>query len=134
MKRSLVVLACALTLVQVSPSFALMSYQESQAGSQAQGAPPSPEQVVAMMSKQLNLTDDQKAQITPIIAERQQQMAALKANPPGRKMKGAREAKSIMSDSDKKIEAVLTPDQKTKYEQMKEEMKEKAKEKKSGGV
>jgi uncharacterized membrane protein (UPF0182 family) len=104
-----------------------------QSSDQASSSPPTPDQVVAMMSSKLALTDDQKAQITPIVAERQQKMAALKANTSMRKLKKAREAKSIMGDSDKKIEAVLTDDQKTKYAAMEEQMKEKMKEKKDGG-
>jgi Spy/CpxP family protein refolding chaperone len=76
------------------------------------------------MNSKLNLTDDQKAKITPIIADRQTQMRALIADTSGRRLQKARKAKSIMSDSDKKIEAVLTSDQKKTYAEMKEQMKE----------
>ena len=129
MKRLLLISVCMLGFGISGPELALAGPGAYQSGGEAQ-TPPSPEQVVAMMSKKLSLTDDQKTQITPIIAERQQKMAALKANPPARKMHAAREAKSIMGDSDKKIEAVLNDQQKQQYAQMKEEMKEKAKEKK----
>ncbi len=88
------------------------------------GGWPTPEEAVARMSSKLNLSDDQKTKITPIIADRQSQMRALMADTSGRRMQKARKAKSIMSDSDKKIEAVLTSDQKKTYEQMKEEMRE----------
>jgi phosphotransferase system IIB component len=76
------------------------------------------------MSSKLNLTDDQKNKITPVIADRQTQMRALMADTSGRRMQKARKAKSIMSDSDKKIEAILTNDQKKIYAEMKEQMKE----------
>jgi Spy/CpxP family protein refolding chaperone len=76
------------------------------------------------MSGKLNLTDDQKTKITPIVAARQTQMRALMADTSGRRMQKARKAKSIMSDSDKKIEAILTSDQKKIYAEMKEQMKE----------
>ncbi|OJV41991.1 MAG: hypothetical protein BGO25_20520 [Acidobacteriales bacterium 59-55] len=76
------------------------------------------------MSSKLNLTDDQKAKITPIIADRQTQMRALMADTSGRRLRKARKAKSIMSDSDKKIQAVLTSDQRKTYAQMKEQRKE----------
>jgi Spy/CpxP family protein refolding chaperone len=76
------------------------------------------------MSNKLNLSDDQKEKITPIIADRQAQMRSLVADTSGGRLQKARRAKSIMSDSDKKIEAVLTKDQKKTYEEMKEEMRE----------
>jgi len=88
------------------------------------GGWPTPEETVSRMSNKLNLTDDQKAKITPIVADRQAQMKALMADTSGRRLQKARKAKSIMSDSDKKIEAVLTKDQKKTYEEMKEEMRE----------
>ena len=76
------------------------------------------------MSNKLNLSDDQKAKITPIIADRQTQMRELMDDTSSRRLQKAQKAKSIMSDSDKKIEAVLSKDQKKTYEQMKEEMRE----------
>jgi len=88
------------------------------------GGWPTPDEAVARMSTKLNLTDDQKSKITPIIADRQAQMRALMADSSGRRLQKARKAKSIMSDSDKKIEALLTSDQKKAYEQMKEERRE----------
>ena len=88
------------------------------------GGWPTPEEAVSRMSSKLNLTDDQRAKITPIITDRQAQMRALMADISGRRLRKARKAKSIMSDSDKKIEAILTSDQKRTYAQMKEETKE----------
>ncbi|MBN9614793.1 MAG: hypothetical protein J0G35_04400 [Acidobacteriales bacterium] len=88
------------------------------------GGWPTPEEAVNRMSSKLNLTDDQKAKITPIIADRQTQMRALMADTSGRRLRKARKAKSIMSDSDKKIQAVLTSDQRKTYAQMKEQRKE----------
>jgi Spy/CpxP family protein refolding chaperone len=91
---------------------------------ETKGGWPTPEESVNRMSSKLTLTDDQKAKITPIVADRQNQMRALMADTSSRKLQKARKAKSIMSDSDKKIEAVLTKDQKKTYEQMKEERHE----------
>jgi Spy/CpxP family protein refolding chaperone len=88
------------------------------------GGWPTPDEAVARLSGKLNLSDDQKSKITPIIADRQAQMRALMADSSGRRLQKARKAKSIMSDSDKKIEAILTSDQKKTYEQMKEERHE----------
>jgi hypothetical protein len=96
----------------------------SEAVPETKGGWPTPEETVNRMSSKLNLSDDQKSKVTPIIADRQTQMRALMADTSGRRLQKARKAKSIMSDSDKKIEAVLTKDQKKIYEQMKEEMRE----------
>ncbi|UWZ82842.1 hypothetical protein [Occallatibacter riparius] len=87
------------------------------------GGWPSPDEAVARLSSKLNLSDDQKSKITPIIADRQTKMREL-ADSSGRRLQKARKAKSIMSDSDKKIEALLSSDQKKTYEQMKEERRE----------
>ena len=84
---------------------------------------PTPEEVVAKMDSKLSLSDEQKAKITPIIADRQAEMKAL-AQSSGRRRKKGREMKSIMSESDKKIEALLNDDQKKKYEEMEQEMRD----------
>ncbi|HWB32842.1 MAG TPA: hypothetical protein VG714_06695 [Acidobacteriaceae bacterium] len=85
---------------------------------------PTPEDTVARMSEKLNLTDDQKTKITPIIADRQDQIRALTADSSGRRLQKARKAKSILEKSDKKIEALLTSDQKKTYEQMKQQARD----------
>jgi len=108
-------------------SFAVAQQEQSvqsESSPQTTGKWPTPEEAVARMSSKLNLSDDQKNKITPIIANRQAQMKALMADTSGRRMQKARKAKSIMSDSDKKIEAVLTSDQKNTYEQLKEDRRE----------
>ncbi|HEY2040131.1 MAG TPA: hypothetical protein VGG95_10725 [Edaphobacter sp.] len=90
----------------------------------AQGSWPTPDEVVSRMNDKLNLSEDQKSKITPIISDRQTQMKALMADGSGRRMQKAKKAKSIMSDSDQKIMAVLNDDQKKKYEQMKDGMRD----------
>ncbi|MDE1176626.1 MAG: hypothetical protein PW789_08455 [Edaphobacter sp.] len=125
MKKYLLLTVWVLGLGSMQPTFLMAAPFAYQAADQT---PPPPEKVVEMMSSKLSLSDDQKTQITPIIADRQQKMMALKGDTSMRKMKKAREAKSIMDDSDKKIEAVLNDDQKKKYAEIKEEMKEKMKE------
>jgi Spy/CpxP family protein refolding chaperone len=92
--------------------------------SDPRGGWPTPQETVTRMSSKLNLTDEQKAKITPVITDRQAQMRALMADTSGRKFQKARKAKGIMSDSDKKIEAVLTKDQQKTYEEMKAERRE----------
>ena len=78
----------------------------------------SPDEVVQKLGEKLNLTDDQKEQIKQIIADRQQKMQALRSDSSGRRRQKARQAKSILEDSDKKIKAILTPDQQKKYTEL----------------
>jgi periplasmic protein CpxP/Spy len=79
---------------------------------------PNPARAAHRLGKQLGLTQDQVAQIKPILANRQQQMASLRADstltPQDRRAK----AHSIMEGSRTQIEALLTDTQKQQYEQM----------------
>jgi Spy/CpxP family protein refolding chaperone len=133
MKSNTLSVACLAFVVATSASYAVGQQPTppptnqpipSESVPTTTGGWPTPEEAVTRMSSKLNLTDDQKAKITPIISDRQSQMRALMADTSGRRMKKARKAKSIMSGSDKKIEAILTSDQKKTYAQMKEQSKE----------
>jgi periplasmic protein CpxP/Spy len=86
-------------------------------------APPS-EQVLDMLATKLSLTVDQKNQIAPIIAKRQQDMKALRNNQSLRRMQRARQAKNILEKSDKQINAILTPDQRKQYAAFEQEMRD----------
>ncbi|HTF71583.1 MAG TPA: hypothetical protein VK638_53840 [Edaphobacter sp.] len=133
MKSNILSAACLAVLIGTSTSYAVGQQPTPPPANQpipsesvptTTGGWPTPEEAVTRMSSKLNLTDDQKNKITPVIADRQTQMRALMADTSGRRMQKARKAKSIMSDSDKKIEAILTNDQKKIYAEMKEQMKE----------
>jgi len=87
-----------------------------------------PEQVVNTLAAKLNLTDDQKAKIQPVIADRQQKLAALKSDSSMRPMQKKRKLKSIFEDSDKKIKAVLNDEQKKQYTELEQQMREQMKE------
>jgi periplasmic protein CpxP/Spy len=79
---------------------------------------PDPARVAHRLGRQLGLTEDQVAQIQPIIANRQQQMQSLRADtsltPQDRRAK----ARSVFEGSRNQIEALLTDTQKQQYEQM----------------
>lgn len=97
---------------------------------------PSPDDVIQRLGQKLNLSDDQKAQIKPIIADRQQKMQALRSDTSLRRGQKGRQMKSVMEDSDKKINAILTPDQQKQYAELKQQMKERRQERRknrSGG-
>ena len=123
MKKSFLALICGLALFACAPRPAHALQDSATADSQPTARQwPSPEQVVAKLDSQLSLTDDQKAKITPIIAGRQQELKDLAASS-GRRRKKARKAKSILDDSDQKIQAVLNDQQRQQYAQIKDQMR-----------
>ena len=78
----------------------------------------SPQQLAAHLGKRLNLTSDQVAQITPILAARQQQMQTLRADASLSQQDRHTKVRAIMQDTNSKIEAVLNDTQKQQFEQM----------------
>ncbi|HXJ97121.1 MAG TPA: hypothetical protein VMT20_30145 [Terriglobia bacterium] len=126
LKRLFIVAATAMLAFGV----AIAGAQSSDSG---QAAPPAggrmrgpmgPDQQLEHMSKALNLTDDQKSQIKPILQDRQKQMESLRSDtslsPEDRRSK----ARSLMQDSNAKIIAVLNDEQKTKFKEMQSRMRE----------
>jgi protein CpxP len=90
--------------------------------------PPSPDEMAELLAKKLNLSDDQKAQISPIIAERQQSLRGLRADTSMRPRQKRRKVKSIFEDSDKKINAMLNEDQRKEYAELEQQMRAQMKE------
>jgi hypothetical protein len=88
---------------------------------QQQRRAPDPARAARHLGKQLGLTQEQVAQIQPILADRQQALAGVRSDtslaPRDRKAK----ARGIMQDSKGKIEALLTDTEKQQYEQMLQE-------------
>jgi Spy/CpxP family protein refolding chaperone len=77
-----------------------------------------PNQFAAHLGKRLGLTSDQVAQITPILAARQQQMQTLRADASLSEQDRHTKARAIRQDTNSKIEAVLNDQQKQQFEQM----------------
>ncbi len=128
MKKPFLALAVLVLIAGIAFLVAPARAQDQDTTSQASTTQPrSPEKTVELLASKLNLTDDQKAQITPIIAERQQKLRELQGES-GRRMKKARKAKGILENSEKKINAVLTDEQKKKYAELKQELREERKE------
>lgn len=85
------------------------------------------ERMFDQLSQKLNLSSDQQQQLKPIFAERHQKMQALRTSSDSKRDK-RKEAKQIMEDSDAKVKGVLTADQFTQYQQLKQQMHEQRKE------
>ena len=120
MTKHIVTILCVAACLS-APGIWAQPPQDSTAGPQA---PPSPEQVVGMLTAKLSLSEDQKNAITPIIAERQQKLMAVKNDTAAPRRQRGQQMRQIMSDSDAKINAILTPDQQAKYAQIEQQMRD----------
>lgn len=87
----------------------------------------SPENRLKMLTEKLNLTGDQQTKLKPILEDESTQLQAIHNDTslaqPDRRAK----MKKVHDASTDKINSVLTPEQQTKWKQMKEEMMEKHK-------
>ena len=101
-------------------------------GGHAMGAM-TPESRLKMLTEKLDLTEDQQAKLKTILEDESTQMQNLHHDtsmaPEDRRAK----MKELHESSTEKINAVLTPDQQSKWKQMKQEMMEKHKEMKGQG-
>jgi Spy/CpxP family protein refolding chaperone len=80
-----------------------------------------PNKQAARLSKRLGLSNDQVAQIKPILADRLQQMQNLRADTSLSQQDRHAKVHSLMQDSNTKIEAVLNDTQKQQFEKMQAE-------------
>ena len=114
----------ALAMPVLVPAKALQRQESSESRPKAQ----SPDQVLKMYDSKLNLTDEQKQKLRPIIAERQRQMLDLRSDGSVKGREKMNKMKSVMESSDSRINAVLNADQRKKYAEFEQERKEKMKE------
>ncbi len=101
---------------------------------QDQGGPPahhgwhhgpmSPDQELAHMTKALNLSSDQQAQLKPILQSRQDQMEQIHQDTSLARPDKMAKMKALDDSSNTQVEAVLNDQQKAKYEKMIERRKE----------
>jgi Spy/CpxP family protein refolding chaperone len=78
----------------------------------------SPDEQLARMTKDLNLTSDQATQIKPILVNRQQQMMTLRQDQSMSQEDKMAKMKSLREDSNTKIAAVLNDTQKQQFAEM----------------
>jgi len=70
------------------------------------------------LTQKLSLSQDQVAQLKPILVEQRQQMQALRANTSQTVQDLQTKAQAIRQDTNSKIEALLNDSQKQQFEQM----------------
>jgi hypothetical protein len=69
----------------------------------------------------LNLTDDQKTKLKPILQDESSQLKALKSDTSMTSQQKMDKAKEIRASHKSQIDSILTPDQQQKWEQMKQQ-------------
>ena len=82
----------------------------------------SADQQLQTLSEKLSLTDDQKAKIKPILEDQMKQMKAVHEDSSLSAEQKRDKMKSIHDTSHEQINAVLTPEQQTKFKEMQEHM------------
>ncbi|HEX2662221.1 MAG TPA: hypothetical protein VHM93_05270 [Candidatus Acidoferrum sp.] len=119
-----------LVLSAAGATFAQTSPQASTADKHAQmhQKGESAEQHLQMLSDKLNLTDDQKAKLKPILQDQMQQMKAVREDSSLSEDQKRTKMKSIHESLHDQINAVLTPEQQAKFKQMQHDQMEKHKE------
>src|SRR6266702_1851912 len=100
--------------------------QTSPQGHEAMGAT-SPEAHLQMLSEKLNLTEDQKAKLKPILQDQAQQMKAMRDDTSLTPEQKSAKKKIIHETTHDQINSVLTPEQQEKFKEMKREGMEKHK-------
>ena len=92
-----------------------------------------PDQRLAHMTKRYKLTADQQNQIKPILQDEQQQMQSMRSDTTSSREDKMAKMKSTHEASNQKIEAVLTDEQKQKFEADQQKMQERRSEHMHGG-
>lgn len=127
MKRLFTRFALAATLALTLAGTSVYAQDQDQSapkGRMRGGQRMDPDRQADMMAKRLQLSDDQKNQLKPILSDRQDQMKSLMADNFMSKQDRRSKMQSIMESTDTKVKGILNDDQKTKYDAMQAKMKE----------
>lgn len=93
-----------------------------------------PDQALAHMTKRYKLTADQQSQIKPILQDEQQQMQAMRADTSTSRDDKRAKMQSMRQASQQKIEAVLTDEQRQKFDADQQKMQQRRAEHMHGGM
>jgi Spy/CpxP family protein refolding chaperone len=126
MKKQIVTLALT-TFFGLGTLCVAAPQQDQQAPAPAQARehrPADPNRQVKTLSKRLNLSADQQNQILPILTNRQQQIAALRADSSLSAQDRRAKMRTIRENSDAQIRGLLNDNQKQAYDQMLQQQRE----------
>jgi Spy/CpxP family protein refolding chaperone len=94
---------------------------------------PSVDDQLKNLSERLSLTADQQAKIKPILEDTHQQVQKLRDDESMAREDKMAKMRSIHEDSMAKVKAVLTDDQKKKFDQWQQEMQNNRRQRQQGG-
>ena len=128
MKRQIVSLALS-TIFGMGVALAAPQTQDQPAEPQSSQAVPDhhrmdPDRQIQMLTKRLNLTDDQQKQILPILTDQQQQMRSILNDKSLSATDRHAKAQTVREFSEAKIKAVLNDSQKQTWDQMQQQRRE----------
>jgi protein CpxP len=92
-----------------------------------------PERRMEMLQKHLGLSNDQATQVRAIFDAERGRMEAVRANTSLAPQDRRAQMMDIHQDSDAKVHAILTADQRTKYDEMQARQRERMQEHRGGG-
>ena len=101
-------------------------------GHSAMASANSPEAHLQMLSEKLNLTEDQKTKLRPILQDQAEQFKAVHDDSSLSQEQKSAKMKALHESFHEQINGVLTPEQQVKFKQMKQEAMEKHKGMKEG--
>ena len=113
----------ALLMLALLAPAALLSQESSPAENQQASGPRgrhmrNVDQQLTRLSKRLRLTDEQKPQVKAILQDQNDQMQQLWQNSPGSRAENRQKMRDIHQTASDKLRALLTDDQKAKYDKM----------------
>lgn len=127
MKRNICLLGAAVILALGSAFAAPQDQAQAPAPAPEAGQPPhrqmDPNRQIKMLTKRLNLTEQQQGQILPILMDRQQQAENIRNDSSLSPKDRHEKMQSVREESETKLKSVLTDSQKQTYDQMKLQMR-----------
>jgi Spy/CpxP family protein refolding chaperone len=130
----LALLGCALSFAATGVSVAQSQSSAPTDDSSSMQAPhkaPDPQHQTARLTRLLQLTPEQAAQIEPILQNRDQQISQLRSDGSGG---GHGKMRAIMQDTNSQLQAILTDNQKQKYQQIMQQAMQRRQDRKNNPV
>ncbi|MFI5127170.1 MAG: hypothetical protein ACHQJX_10115 [Candidatus Acidiferrales bacterium] len=93
----------------------------------------SPDERLQMLTKQLNLTDDEQAKIKPILVDEQKKMEDLRSDSTLSQQDRFQKMRDIREDSSKQIRSNLDENQQKKFDDMQKEQQKRMQERRNSG-
>ncbi len=115
--------------------FSVITYANAQQGGGRMGGTPEEraKKMVDMLAEKLKLSDDQKTKVTAIYTEQGTAMAKIREEANGDRDAMREKSMKLRKETDEKVTALLTDDQKTAYKAWQEEQRAAMQNRQGGG-